>query len=87
MAIASGLTMAICNPDQATLMNAALASDLLLAKDNSDNNYEPIEVDIPLYINGEIRLIMKNAEYSTNLPTVFLDIQNSAPQGSYDVDS
>ncbi|MBR3835012.1 MAG: homocysteine S-methyltransferase family protein [Lachnospiraceae bacterium] len=39
MAIASGLTMAICNPDQATLMNASLASDLLLAKDNSDNNY------------------------------------------------
>ncbi len=39
MAIANGLTMAICNPDQATLMNAALASDLLLAKDNSDNNY------------------------------------------------
>ncbi len=39
MAIANGLTMAICNPDQSTLMNAALASDLLLAKDNSDNNY------------------------------------------------
>lgn len=39
MAISSGLTMAICNPDQSTLMNAALASDLLLAKDNSDNNY------------------------------------------------
>lgn len=39
MAIANGLTMAICNPDQSTLMNAALASDLLLAKTNSDNNY------------------------------------------------
>lgn len=39
MAIANGLTMAICNPDQSTLMNAALASDLLLAKENSDNNY------------------------------------------------
>ncbi len=39
MAIANGLTMAICNPDQSTLMNAALASDLLLAKPNSDNNY------------------------------------------------
>lgn len=39
MAIANGLTMAICNPDQSTLMNAALASDLLLAKDNADNNY------------------------------------------------
>ncbi len=39
MAIANGLTMAICNPDQSTLMNAALASDLLLAKNDSDNNY------------------------------------------------
>lgn len=39
MAIANGLTMAICNPDQSILMNAALASDLLLAKQNSDNNY------------------------------------------------
>lgn len=39
MAIANGLTMAICNPDQSTLMNAALASDLLLAKEGSDNNY------------------------------------------------
>ncbi len=39
MAISNGLTMAICNPDQSTLMNAALASDLLLAKTNSDNNY------------------------------------------------
>lgn len=39
MAIQSGLTMAICNPGQATLMNAALASDLLLAKKDSDNRY------------------------------------------------
>ncbi|MBQ9935876.1 MAG: homocysteine S-methyltransferase family protein [Lachnospiraceae bacterium] len=39
MAIANGLTMAICNPDQSLLMNTALASDLLLAKPNSDNNY------------------------------------------------
>jgi 5-methyltetrahydrofolate--homocysteine methyltransferase len=39
MAINSGLTMAICNPGQATLMNAALASDLLLAKKDSDNRY------------------------------------------------
>lgn len=39
MAIANGLTMAICNPDQSLLMNTALASDLLLSKPNSDNNY------------------------------------------------
>lgn len=39
MAISRGLTMAICNPGQANLMNAALASDLLLAKEGSDDNY------------------------------------------------
>lgn len=39
MAIASGLTMAICNPGQAMLMNAALSADLLLAKKESDNIY------------------------------------------------
>lgn len=39
MAIARGLTMAICNPGQATLMNASYATDLLLAKENSDNLY------------------------------------------------
>lgn len=39
MAIARGLTMAICNPEQAALMNASYAADLLLAKENSDNLY------------------------------------------------
>ena len=39
MAIAKGLTMAIANPGQDQLMNAAYASDLLLAKPDSDKNY------------------------------------------------
>lgn len=39
MAISKGLTMAICNPNQAMLMNAAFASDLLLAKQNSSDRY------------------------------------------------
>lgn len=39
LAIEKGLTMAICNPEQSQLMNAALASDLLIAKDESDNRY------------------------------------------------
>ncbi len=39
MAIANGLTMAICNPGQAQIVNAALASDLLIAKPDSDDNY------------------------------------------------
>ena len=36
MAIANGLTMAIANPSQELLMNAAFASDLLLAREESD---------------------------------------------------
>ena len=39
MAISSGLTMAIANPGQEQLMNAAYASDLLLAKDGADKIY------------------------------------------------
>ncbi len=39
MAIANGLTMAIANPSQELLMNAAYASDLLLAKKGSDIRY------------------------------------------------
>lgn len=39
MAIANGLTMAIANPSQDLLMNAAYATDLLLNKDGSDVRY------------------------------------------------
>lgn len=39
MAIQNGLTMAIANPSQELLVGAALASDLLLARENSDIEY------------------------------------------------
>lgn len=39
MAISKGLTMAIANPSQTLLMNAAFASDLLLNKEASDVRY------------------------------------------------
>lgn len=39
MAIANGLTMAIANPSQELLMNAAYASDLLLNKEDADIRY------------------------------------------------
>ena len=39
MAIAKGLTMAIANPSQDLLMNAAYASDLLLNKEGADVRY------------------------------------------------
>ncbi len=39
MAIANGLTMAIANPSQDLLMNAAAASDMLLCKKDSSSRY------------------------------------------------
>lgn len=39
MAIQNGLTMAIANPSQELLLGAALASDLLLAREHSDLRY------------------------------------------------
>ncbi len=39
MAIANGLTMAICNPSQELLVNSAFASDLLRNKEESDIRY------------------------------------------------
>ena len=39
MAIQNGLTMAIANPSQDLLMNAAVASDMLLHKEGSDIRY------------------------------------------------
>lgn len=52
MAIANGLTMAICNPGQATLMNAAFASDLLIAKEGSDDTY--VERVIPVALSNNV---------------------------------
>lgn len=51
MAIASGLTMAIANPSQTMLMNAAYASDMLLNKNGGDVAY--IEHVKPLNISGD----------------------------------
>ncbi len=39
MAIQAGLTMAIANPNQKMLMNAAITSDLLMGKKEADLNY------------------------------------------------
>lgn len=53
LAIGQGLTMAIANPSQALLTNAALATDLLLNKEGADN----------LYINGVCK-----AQISADVP-------------------
>lgn len=55
MAIHSGLTMAIANPSQELLMNAAFASDMLLHRPDSDIRY----------IERMNRLAEKKAEYET----------------------
>lgn len=58
MAIAQGLTMAIANPGQTLLTNAALASDLLLNKTDADLNYingvckAQISSDVPKAADG-----------------------------------
>lgn len=53
MAIANGLTMAIANPSQELLMNAALASDLLLNKEGADIHYiENVKALSPLAAGG-----------------------------------
>lgn len=70
MAIKSGLTMAICNPAQSTLMNAAYASDLLLAKENSDNRY--VENVIPVSSTANITKDSKDKNIEGS--TIYLDI-------------
>lgn len=55
MAIYSGLTMAIANPSQELLMNAAFASDMLLHRPDSDLRY----------IAHMNRIAQKNAQYET----------------------
>ncbi len=70
MAIARGLTMAICNPGQATLMNAALASDLLLAKKNSDNEY--VEHVIPVE-QGKLQ-VAKDKQDEITGSSIYLDV-------------
>ena len=54
MAIHDGLTMAIANPSQQLLVNAALASDLLLNKEESDVAY--IENVVSLTLNADANM-------------------------------
>lgn len=70
MAIQRGLTMAICNPGQAALMNAAYAADLLMAKDNSDNIY--VENVIP--VTSENAAPVKSAASDINGSRIYMDV-------------
>lgn len=62
MAIANGLTMAIANPSQQFLVNAAYASDLLLNKEESDVRY--IELMNQRKEQGEILTVTKGENKS-----------------------
>lgn len=70
MAIARGLTMAICNPGQAALMNAAFASDLLLAKEGSDNVY--VERVIPVESSGTAKKVTVSNEIEGS--KIYIDV-------------
>lgn len=50
LAIQAGLTLAIANPSQDLLMNAAFAADLLMAKQDSDKQYIERVVNYPITI-------------------------------------
>lgn len=70
MAIANGLTMAICNPGQAPIVNAALASDLLLAKDKSDDNY--VSNVVPVSLEGTTSVSAKSEEIQGS--AIYIDV-------------
>ncbi|WP_026669843.1 homocysteine S-methyltransferase family protein [Butyrivibrio sp. AE3006] len=60
MAIANGLTMAICNPSQELLVNSAFASDLLRHKEEADiryidrmNRYDGMNVQVACVPKGQ----------------------------------
>jgi 5-methyltetrahydrofolate--homocysteine methyltransferase len=60
MAIANGLTMAICNPSQELLVNSAYASDLLRHKEDADiryidrmNRYDGMNVQVACVPKGQ----------------------------------
>ncbi len=71
MAIARGLTMAICNPGQAQLMNAAYSADLLLAKEDSDNVY--VDNVIPVTQNSEV-LNKQTKKDSISGSSIYVDV-------------
>ncbi len=50
LAIQAGLTLAIANPSQDLLMNAAFAADLLMAKQDSDKQYIERVVNYPITV-------------------------------------
>ena len=82
MAISKGLTMAIANPSQDLLMNAAYASDLLINKEGADvtyiNNVKPMaEIAAPVGstpAKGEGKESSGESEASGDKSQLFMDV-------------
>lgn len=72
MAISYGLTMAICNPGQAMIVNSALASDLLLAKNKSDDRYVTGVVPVSQGIAAGTE--KKEPDFSLQGSDIFIDV-------------
>lgn len=72
MAISYGLTMAICNPGQAMIVNSALASDLLLAKNKSDDRY--VTGVMPVSQGIAAGTGKKEPEFSLQGSDIFIDV-------------
>ncbi len=73
MAIQAGLTMAIANPSQESLVNAAYASDLLLNKDTADVRY--IErMNMIAEQGDELATDTKKTEVNKDIPVVYEDV-------------
>ena len=71
MAIANGLTMAICNPSQELLVNSAFASDLLRHKEGADlkyiermNRYDGMNVQVSCVPKGQ-KLVLSSGDTAT----------------------
>ena len=69
--IREGLTMAIANPSQDLLMNTAFASDLLLAKEESDIRYINQVTSRPMTITSSTTKIKESVKSEKTGPAVF----------------
>ncbi|WP_029321258.1 homocysteine S-methyltransferase family protein [Butyrivibrio sp. AE3004] len=95
MAIANGLTMAICNPSQELLVNSAFASDLLRHKEESDlryiermNRYDGMTVQVSCVPKGQ-KLVAQSISQDALNPAVIdkntkNNVKNNVPSsGEY----
>lgn len=79
-AIKEGLSMAICNPSQDLLMNIAVASDLLLNKEEADLRYIDRVTKHPVKVVGkDTQIVEKKPEKKRAEEQQTAEIQEEAP--------